>query len=114
MSYRLELKESTHLYHHRKYQPAQLSLGLKCGTEHTLRDRKLVIKTESPLQVMQEVVSEIDKIGKPLEPANILKIYGPNGEILPWCLPLWRWAELNRRPRMVDRLGLQCVADFKS
>lgn len=69
------------------------------GTEHTLRDRKLVIKTESPLQVMQEVVSEIDKIGKPLEPANILRIYGPNGKILPWCLPLWRWRESNPRPR---------------
>lgn len=65
------------------------------GTEHPLLDRKLTIKTENPLQVMQEVVSEIEKVGKPLEPVNILKIYGPNGKIIPSCLPLWTHGESN-------------------
>jgi len=71
------------------------------GTEHPLLDRKLTIKTESPLQVMQEVVSEIDRGGDSLEPAVFLAAYGPNGKMLPSCLTLWRWRESNPRPKVV-------------
>ncbi len=67
------------------------------GTEHVLLDRKLTVKTEKPLLVIQEMVSAANAVGKPLEPATFLSLQGQNGKILPTGPPLWRWAESNRR-----------------
>ncbi len=67
------------------------------GTEHVILDKKLTIKTEKPLLVVKEMVSEAESVNKPLEPALFLARYGPNGKNLSASTQWWRWAESNRR-----------------
>ncbi len=67
------------------------------GTEHKLMNRELTIKTQKPLRVVHEMVSESKEAGFPLEPPKEPLEYGSNGKKKPVSLRLWRWGESNPR-----------------
>ena len=68
------------------------------GDQHIVRDRLLTIKTEKPLLVVQEMVSETDGGINPLEPPNSVATQGSKGKNSTNSLMLWRWGESNPRP----------------
>jgi site-specific DNA recombinase len=65
---------------------------------HTVKDGVLRLEIEKPLQVWQEVVFQLYREDKLLEPANDIENKGYFTKV--WILDtkLWRWRELNPRP----------------
>jgi hypothetical protein len=68
------------------------------GTEHTLVNRVLAIKTQKPLRVVHAMVSESKETGFPLEPPKEPYKHGSNGKKKPVSLRLWTIPESNRSP----------------
>jgi hypothetical protein len=61
------------------------------GDQHILKDRVLTIKTEKPLLVVQEMVSETDGGINPLEPPNSVATQGSKGKNSTTSLMLWTY-----------------------
>lgn len=67
------------------------------GIEHILKSRQVYIETEKPLLVLQEVVSETNRIDDSLEPPKDKADKGYLKENYAKSSLMWRWRELNPR-----------------
>ena len=67
------------------------------GTEHILKDRSIHIQLEKPLLVLQEVVSESNRISGSLEPPKDIGNNGQSNEIYAKSSLMWRWGKSNPR-----------------
>ncbi len=79
------------------------------GTEHILKDRQVYIETEKPLLVLQEVVSENNRIQGSVEPPNDVANKQHLKEMYAKSSLMWRWAESNRRAKRNAYTTLQGV-----
>ena len=68
------------------------------GTEHILKDRVIHIQTEKPLLILQEVVSENNRIKETLEPPNDVGNKGSIKDSYAKSSLMWRCRELHPGP----------------
>ncbi len=82
------------------------------GTEHILKDREIIIQTEKPLLILQEVVSENNKLLDPLEPPKSVGNNGRIKQIYNKSSSMWRWGESNPRAKDFSKLPIEDVVRF--
>lgn len=70
------------------YKRRQILTAL--GTEHILKDRSIHIQVEKPFLVLQEIVSEGNRIRSSLEPPDDIGNKGRSGEIYAKSSLMWR------------------------
>ena len=94
---------------HLSYKATLAGGSTALGTEHILKDRALHIQTEKPLLILQEVVSENNRIQETLEPLNEVGNKGHLKDSYAKSSLMWRWGESNSRPENIPQTNLQDV-----
>lgn len=82
------------------------------GTEHVLEQGILTFQTERPI----EVLIQGKDLSQPPENIRTSKKQGnktQKGTFVPNREIMWRWADLNRRPRWVATMSLQCLVRLR-